>query len=114
MPRKLTASAKAKLKKRASREIEDAKDLPHDIKRSMTEGLFRIGWDATKIIKETGLPHDSVYRHIQDFEEQGTYRPGVNEKAIAWARKYGSSAAAKKFKVDVQVVKDWMKGKWGL
>uniref|UniRef100_A0A915DUB2 Uncharacterized protein n=1 Tax=Ditylenchus dipsaci TaxID=166011 RepID=A0A915DUB2_9BILA len=50
------------------------------------------------MIEETGLPHDSGNRYIKDFEEQGTYR------------KYGSSAAAEKFEVYVQVVKDWMKG----
>uniref|UniRef100_A0A915DJR0 Uncharacterized protein n=1 Tax=Ditylenchus dipsaci TaxID=166011 RepID=A0A915DJR0_9BILA len=72
----------------------------------MTEELFRIGWDATKIIKKTALPHDSFCLYIKDFEEQGPYRPVVEEKTIAWARKRGSNAAAKKFEVDVQIVKD--------
>uniref|UniRef100_A0A915D4B8 Resolvase HTH domain-containing protein n=1 Tax=Ditylenchus dipsaci TaxID=166011 RepID=A0A915D4B8_9BILA len=89
MPRKLTANAKAKPKKRASREIEDANDLRAILSVQL------IGLHATKIIKETGLPHDSVYRYIKDFEEQETYRPAVKQKTIAWARKYESSAAAK-------------------
>uniref|UniRef100_A0A915CL77 Uncharacterized protein n=1 Tax=Ditylenchus dipsaci TaxID=166011 RepID=A0A915CL77_9BILA len=91
MPQKLTASAKTKEKKRALCEIEDAKDLTHDIERSMTEGLFRISWDALRVIKERACV----------MIRSETYRPAVKEKTIAWARKYGSSAVAKKFEVDV-------------
>uniref|UniRef100_A0A915DIA6 Uncharacterized protein n=1 Tax=Ditylenchus dipsaci TaxID=166011 RepID=A0A915DIA6_9BILA len=87
MPRKLTASAEAKRKKRASVKSETPKT-------------------PRTTLSKTALPHDSFCLYIKDFEEQGPYRPVVEEKTIAWARKRGSNAAAKKFEVDVQIVKD--------
>src|SRR4051812_21765901 len=104
MPRKLTACAKAKRVKKAGRKIEDTKGLPSTSKRSMIEGLYRIGWDALKIIKETDIPQKVVYQNIKHFEERRTCRPpkdaSIKLKAIAWAHKYGSSSAAKNFKMD--------------
>ena len=118
MPRKLSDRVKAKRVKKANRRIEEAKDLPSHIKHSMIEGLYRIGWDAQKIIKQTGLGKSTVYDNIKSFEERGTCTPpndaATKLKAISWAKKYGSSSAAKKFKVDPQLVKVWMKGNWGL
>ena len=51
MPRKLKKSAKQKRKKKVQRKIEAAEDLPKNIKQSMVEGLYRIGWDAIRIIE---------------------------------------------------------------
>uniref|UniRef100_A0A915EE79 Uncharacterized protein n=1 Tax=Ditylenchus dipsaci TaxID=166011 RepID=A0A915EE79_9BILA len=67
---------------------------------------------SSPLPRETGLPHDSVYLHIKDFEEHRTSRSAVREKMIAWARMCGSSASSKKFEVDVQVVKERMKEKF--
>ena len=58
--------------KKNKRRIEKAKHLPQDIEHAMIEGLYRIGWSATKITKGTGLPQTTVYRGIEPFEEQGT------------------------------------------
>ena len=113
MPRKLSESAKKKRKTKASRVIEDGKDLPSNIKHPMIEGLYRIGWSASKIIKSTGIPQKTVYRSIKKYEESGTCgTDAIQSKAMAWARKYGSSSAAQKFNVDTDLIKEWMKGQW--
>uniref|UniRef100_A0A915ERC5 Uncharacterized protein n=1 Tax=Ditylenchus dipsaci TaxID=166011 RepID=A0A915ERC5_9BILA len=117
MSRKLTDSAKAKRKKKKNRKIEKAEDLPNHIKHSMIEGLYRIGWDAPKIIKETGLGKSTVYDNLKRFEKRGTWTPANDEatklRATAWAKKYGSSSAAKKFKVDQELVFGTNSGFWG-
>ena len=100
----------------AKRKFEKAKDLPNDIKQAMIEGLYRIGWDATKIINETGIPQATVYQNIERYEKRGTQLndASIKSRAISSVRKYGSSSAAKKFTVDMQRIEDWMKGNWGL
>src|SRR4051812_25156648 len=109
MPHKLSDSVKAKRVKKASRNIEESKSLPSHIKRPMIEGLYRIGWDAPRIIKETGIPRDTVYRNIKRHEERGTCSTkAIKLDAITWARKQGNLSASKKFKVDQEVIKDWM------
>ena len=45
--------------------------LPESIKQPMIEGLYRIGWDAKKIITETGLPSRTVYKNIERGMEGG-------------------------------------------
>ena len=113
----MSARVKSKRVNNANHMIEEAKDLQNHIKHSMIEGLYRIGWDAQKIIKETGLGKSTVYDNLKRFEERGTCTPPNDEatklRAIAWAKKYGSSSAAKKFKVDQELVKDWIKGNCG-
>src|SRR3954465_10754908 len=106
MPRKLNDRLKEKRAKKANRKIEEAKDLQPTIKNSMIEGLYRIGWDALKITRETGLPRETVYRNIKHFEELRTCSwKAIKLDAIAWGRKYGSRSAAKKFDVGQDVLK---------
>src|SRR5688500_17111271 len=101
MLRKLSDSVKAKRVKKAIRNIEESKNPPSHIKRPMIEGLYRIGWDAPRIIKETGIPRNTVYRNIKHYEERGICSiKAIKLDAITWARKYGSLYASKKFKVD--------------
>ena len=94
MPRKLSSSANAKRATKARRKVEEAKDLPEDIKHSMIEGLYRIGWSAQKIVSDIGLPRRTVFDNIKRFEERRTCRrlndESVRMKVIEWARKYGS------------------------
>ena len=114
MPRKLGDSAKEKREKKMNRRIEQGKDLPAGIKHPMIEGLYRIGWDAVKISKETGILLMTVRDSIKCYEDKGTCDATIKPNAIAWARKYGSKSALEKFEVDIEVVKIWMKGNWGL
>src|SRR3954453_692261 len=97
MPRRLSDSAKEKREKRANRKIEEGRNLPAGIKHPMIEGLYRIGWDAVKINKETGIPLMTVRDSIKHYEEKGTCDATIKPNAIAWARKYGSKSAAEKF-----------------
>ena len=91
MPRKLSDSAKEKREKKMNRRIEQGKDLPAGIKHPMIEGLYRIGWNAVKIRKETGIPLMTVRDSIKRYEDKGTCDATIKPNAIAWAQINGGT-----------------------
>ena len=73
MTRRLSDQVKSKRVRKKAHKMEDGKDLPSTLQHSMVQGLYRIGWDKKRIIAETGIPRDKVYRDVKHFEEDETW-----------------------------------------